>query len=396
MLRKIVATGAMALVASTLALAASAEDIKIGFNGDLSASPSAQAGQAGVIGISNAIEDFNAAGGVNGRKVVLVQRDDHAQPPKSIQNMSDLIDFEKVVAVMGPTNTGSVMAWKHLPNTKKVPSMGCLATGTPVTQPMDGMDNYMFRSNMVDRAQVATVMAYVSKVAQGKKLGFIIESTGLGQNALKDLEAIQTMHGMKAELVETIGAQDTDATSQLNKMKSAGVEVIVVWAQGTGIGQSIRSMEKLDYFPTVLAAWGAADSSFVNLVGPKLAEVPIFVRTIPSAYTGKMAAFHERVKDKLPNPGSFSYAVTCYDAANLLLQGLKEASAVDGPSLKAALEDLKTPVEGLIKTYDHPFSATVREGLQASDLNYTRWKDGKLIDYSDDIIKSLKPEDFKQ
>jgi len=69
---------------------AQAQEIKLGFNGDLSASPSAQSGAAGVLGIQAAIEDINAAGGVLGRKLTLVIRDDQSQPPKSIQNMSDL------------------------------------------------------------------------------------------------------------------------------------------------------------------------------------------------------------------------------------------------------------------------------------------------------------------
>ena len=87
--------GAAAL--SFFGLAAQAQDIKLGFNGDLSASPSALSGQAAVLGLQAAIEDVNAAGGVLGRKLTLVIRDDLSQPPKSIQNMSDLIDNEKVV-----------------------------------------------------------------------------------------------------------------------------------------------------------------------------------------------------------------------------------------------------------------------------------------------------------
>ena len=106
---------------SFFGLAAQAQDIKLGFNGDLSASPSAQSGQAAVLGMEAAIEDINAAGGVLGRKLTLVMRDDLSQPPKSIQNMSDLIDNEKVVAVFGPTNSGNAMAWKHIANQKKIP-----------------------------------------------------------------------------------------------------------------------------------------------------------------------------------------------------------------------------------------------------------------------------------
>ena len=73
------------------------------------------------MGLQAAIDDVNAAGGVLGRKLTLVIRDDLSQPPKSIQNMSDLIDNEKVVAVFGPTNSGNALAWKHIPNQKKIP-----------------------------------------------------------------------------------------------------------------------------------------------------------------------------------------------------------------------------------------------------------------------------------
>src|SRR6478735_5413861 len=91
-----------AVAAASLAIASSvalAQEIKIGFNGDLSASPSAQSGQAAVLGMQAAISDINAAGGVLGKKLALVTRDDTSAPPKSIQNMSELVDNEKVAAV---------------------------------------------------------------------------------------------------------------------------------------------------------------------------------------------------------------------------------------------------------------------------------------------------------
>src|SRR6476620_2180473 len=110
---QIVSALAFAFAAATVA---QAQDIKLGFNGDLSASPSALSGQAAVLGLQAAIDDVNADVGVLGRKLTLVIRDDLSQPPKSIQNMSDLIDNEQVVTVFGPTNSGNALAWKHIPN----------------------------------------------------------------------------------------------------------------------------------------------------------------------------------------------------------------------------------------------------------------------------------------
>src|SRR6476661_4432208 len=140
---------------SVVALGASAQDIKLGFNGDLSASPSALSGQAATLGLQAAIDDVNKAGGVLGKKLVLVVRDDLSQPPKSIQNMSDLIDNEKVAAIFGPTNSGNALAWKHIPNQKHVPVMGCIGSATDITKPTSAnADNYMFRAGSVDRTQV--------------------------------------------------------------------------------------------------------------------------------------------------------------------------------------------------------------------------------------------------
>jgi branched-chain amino acid transport system substrate-binding protein len=217
------------LVAGILAAAvANAQDIKLGFNGDLSASPSAQSGSAGVLGIEAAIADVNAAGGVLGRKLTLVIRDDQSQPPKSIQNMSDLIDNEKVVAVFGPTNSGNALAWKQIPNQKKVISMGMIGAGTDITKPMKpGADNYMFRVSMVDREQIAGLVAYAAK-SGSKKIGLMGETTGFGQGGLKDMEEVMKLHELTPVAIEKFSVSDTDMTSQLNKMKAAGDRKSVV------------------------------------------------------------------------------------------------------------------------------------------------------------------------
>jgi branched-chain amino acid transport system substrate-binding protein len=391
-----------ALIAATTFAAfstgASAQDIKLGYNGDLSASPSAQSGQAAVLGMEAAIADINAAGGVLGKKLSLVTRDDVSQPPKSIQNMSDLVDNEKVVAVFGPTNSGNAMAWKHIANQKKIPVLGNVGSGTDITKPMSpGADNYMFRVSMVDREQVAALMAYVKKnAATSKVIGLMAETTGYGQGGLKDMEEIAALQGIKPAAIERFGVGDTDMTSQLSKMKSAGVDTILVWAQGTPIAQLIRSMEKINYFPLTLTSWAADNITFYDAAGKTLAEKPIFMRTVSETKTPAQQKLFDRIGSKLKAPGSFSFALHGYDSVLVLTQAIKQANSTDGSAIRVALEDLKTPVPGLLKTYNKPFSKTNHEALTAKDLVWIRWKDGKLLPYSDALIGSLAPADFKQ
>jgi branched-chain amino acid transport system substrate-binding protein len=387
------------LSASLVAVtAASAQDIKLGYNGDLSASPSAQSGQAAVLGMEAAIADINAAGGVLGRKLVLVTRDDTSAPPKSIQNMSELVDNEKVVAVFGPTNSGNAMAWKHIANQKKVPVIGNVGSGTDITKPMSpNADNYMFRVSMVDREQVAALMAYVKKgSAQTKVMGLMAETTGYGQGGLKDMEEIAKLQGIKVAATERFGVGDTDMTSQLGKMKSAGVDTIVVWAQGTPIAQLVRSMEKINYFPLVLTSWAADNITFYDAAGKNLAEKPIFMRTVSETRTPAQQKLYDRIGAKLKAPGSFSFALHGYDSVLLYAAAAKQANSVEGSAVRVALEDLKAPVQGVLKTYTKPFTKANHEALTAKDLVWIRWKDGKLLPYSDPIIESLGSADFKQ
>ncbi len=391
--------GLFAAAALTAAsIGAFAQDIKLGYNGDLSASPSAQSGQAAVLGMEAAIADINAAGGVLGRKLVLVTRDDVSAPPKSIQNMSDLIDNEKVDAIFGPTNSGNAMAWKHIANQKKVPVIGNVGSGTDITKPMSpGADNYMFRVSMVDREQVAALMAYVKKnAANSKVVGLMAETTGYGQGGLKDMQEIADADGIKIAATERFGVGDTDMTSQLSKMKAAGVDTVVVWAQGTPIAQLVRSMEKINYFPLTLTSWAADNITFYDAAGKTLAEKPIFMRTVSETRTPAQQKLFDRLGTKLKAPGSFSFALHGYDSVLIYAEAVKEAKTTDGSAVRQALENLQTPVVGVLKTYDKPFTKTRHEALTAKDFVWIRWKDGKLMPYSDALITSFTAADFKE
>ena len=312
--------------------------------------------------------------------------------------MSDLIDNEKVAAVFGPTNSGNAMAWKHLANQKKIPVIGNVGSGTDITKPMSpGADNYMFRVSMVDREQIAALMTYVKKnTAQSKVIGLMAETTGYGQGGLKDMQEIAELQGIKPVAVERFGVADTDITSQLNKMKAAGVDTVIVWAQGTPIAQLIRSMEKIDYFPLTLTSWASDNITFYDAAGKTLAEKPVFMRTVSETHTPAQQKLFDRIGSKLKAPSSFSFALHGYDSVMLYAAAVRQANGIDGSAVRLALEDLKGAVQGVLKTYVKPFSKTDREALTAADLIWIRWKDGKLQPYTDAVIGALKQADFKR
>ncbi len=399
--KKIAATVATTASAAALALAfapvsaAQAQAVKIAYNGDISGSPSAESGQIGVMGIAAAVDDINKRGGVLGKQLTFLVRDDLGQPPKSIQNMSDLIDRENVAVVFGPTNSGNALAWKHIANQKKMPVLVSSASATAITEPAGGA-NYLFRISMVDLEQVAALMAYASKSPAAKKIGFFVETTGYGQAGLKDLEQIAAMHGIRAAASEKFDARDTDMTSQLSKAKAAGVDTLIVWAQAAPLGHLMRSMEKIDYFPKVLTTWAASFSGFPQVAGNKLMELPVFLTTSSVPKDGAAKALFDRVGPKLANPSMFWAASQAYDTVLIWAAAVEQANSFKGEDVQKALESLQKPMQGLIKTYSKPFSAKVHEGLTAQDYHWSHWKDGKVVEYSDAVVAGLTADDFKK
>lgn len=371
-------------------------EIKIGYNADQSASGAAELGLSGLYGFQAAIDDLNAQGGVLGRKVVGVIRDDAGAPPKSIQNMNELIDNEKVAAVVGPTNSGNALAWLHIPQQKKVPVISHVATATDITaRYAKEPQNYIFRVSMVDREQLALLAAYAVKASKSKNIAIIADTTGYGQAATKDLQEILTLHGIKPVGIEKFGPKDTDMTSQLAKLKAAGADMIITGSLADATAQVLKSMEKMDYYPGLLSTWGSINTPLVNIAGPKLAEKTVFAASTTEDASDRAAALHKRLVAKHPNMPAFVSAAQGYDAVMLIAAAIKQAGGTDGPKLQAALENLGA-VQGIIKTYEKPFSKEQHEALGVADFHLAQWKDGRVVKLDDAVVKGLTAADLKR
>jgi branched-chain amino acid transport system substrate-binding protein len=351
---------------------------------------------SGLYGLEQAAEDINAAGGLLGRKVVIVARDDTAQPPKAIQNTSELLDSEQVVALFGGANSGTVLAWMHIPQQKQIPVISPIATATEITRRyQSAAKNYIFRISMVDREQSALLIAYALRASPGKKIAFLVDSTGYGQQALKDLRDVIALHGVSAVAEEKFGPKDTDITSQLNKIRSAGADTVIVIGLADANAQVLRSMEKISYFPITLGSWANINTPLNTIAGKELAGKIIFTASVTPDSTAKAADLYKRLISKHPNMPTFITAAQAYDSMMVLAQAIRQADSTDGPKIQAALESLK-PVEGVIKVYDDPFDAKNHEGMSVADFRLAKWQNGNIVTYTDDITRAIQPSDLKR
>jgi branched-chain amino acid transport system substrate-binding protein len=366
-LKLLVAALTTAIASGVLA----AESIKIGLSGPFTGGSSSM-GVSMRDGVKLAVEEINAAGGVmGGRKLELIERDDEAKNERGVQIAQELINKEKVVATVGYINTGVALASQRFYQEAKIPVMNNVATGSLVTQQFkDQPENYIFRNAASDSIQ-APMIVEEAVVRRGfKKVAILADSSNYGQLGRADLEKALELKSIKAVAVEKFNTKDVDMTAQLLKAKEAGAEVVLTYAIGPELAQIANGMTKLGWKVPMIGSWTLSMANFIDNAGPggegaRMPQTFIQEPTTPKRQSF-IISFLRTFKPKANRMDSPVSAAQGYDSIYLLAAAIKQANSTDGPKIKAALEDLRTPVEGVVTTYNKPFTKDDHEAITAN------------------------------
>ena len=208
-------------------MANAADPIKIGVAGPFTGGSSSM-GVSMRDGVRMAVDEINKSGGVLGRQLQIIERDDEAKNERGVQIAQELINKEKVVAAVGYINTGVALASQRFFQDAKIPVMNNVATGSLITQQFkDQPDNYIFRNAAHDSIQAPMIVEEAIIRKGFKKVAILADSTNYGQLGREDLEKALTAKGIKAVAVEKFNIKDVDMTAQLLKAKEAGAEAVL-------------------------------------------------------------------------------------------------------------------------------------------------------------------------
>ena len=361
--------GALALgLAATAAIAA--DPIKIGVAGPFTGGSSSM-GVSMRDGVRLATEEINKAGGVLGRPLQLVERDDEAKNERGVQIAQELINKEKVAATVGYINTGVALASQRFFQEAKIPVMNNVATGSVITHQFDKEpENYIFRNSAHDTIQAPMIVEEAITRRGFKKVAILADSTNYGQLGREDLEKALSAKGIKPVAVEKFNIKDVDMTAQLLKAKEAGAEAVLTYAIGPELAQIANGMTKLGWKVPMIGSWTLSMANYIDNAGPGGEGARMPQTFIQEPTTPKRQAFivnylktFNPKNSRMDSPVS---AAQGYDSIYLLAAAIKQAGSTDGPKIKAALEDLKSPVEGVVTTYNKPFSKTDHDAITAN------------------------------
>ena len=363
--------------------AAAADPIKIGVTGPFTGG-SAPMGVSMRDGVKLAVSEINAKGGVLGRKLELVERDDEAKNERGVQVAQELINKEKVSATVGFINTGVALASQRFYQEAKIPVLNNVATGSIITKQFaDQPENYVFRTSASDGIQSAMIVNEALVKRKLTKVAILADSTNYGQLGREDLERALDKKGVKAVAIEKFNIKDVDMTAQLLKAKQAGAQAILTYGIGPELAQIANGMEKLNWKVPMIGSWTLSMGNFIDNAG-KNGDGALMPQTfIQDPNTPKRKAFIDAyVKTYSPPGGRIPSPVSAaqgYDSIYLLADAIKQAGSTDGPKVLAALENLKTKVDGVVTSYDKPFSKTDHEAIKMGVPVFGEVKAGHVV-----------------
>jgi branched-chain amino acid transport system substrate-binding protein len=359
----------------------SGDTIKIGVYGPFTGGSSPM-GASMRDGVRLAAEEINAKGGVLGKKIQLVERDDQATNERGAQVMQDLISNEKVAAVLGPINTGVALASYKYPMQAKIPLLINVSAGAPVNELFkDNPDNYVFRIAASDNIQAQMIVNEAVQTRGLKKVALLCDDTNYGQNGCKKMTEALAAKGITPVSVGKFKLKDTDMTPQLQEARAKGAQAVLTYGIGPELAQIANGMNKLGWKVPMIASWTASMSNFIDAAAANGNGVQMPQTFIQDAATRPQAQqFVENYKkkygvDRIPSAVS---AAQGYDSMHLLALAIAQAGTTDGPKVKAALENLTTPYDGAIATFNKPYSTTDHEAIHAEQVVMGVVQNGKV------------------
>ena len=363
-----------------------AEDtIKLGVSGPYTGGSSSM-GVSMRDGVRLAADEINKAGGILGKKIQLIERDDEAKNERGVQIAQELINKEHVVATLGFINTGVAQASERFYEEAKIPVMNNVATGSILTKqflPPEFPNNYIFRTAAADNIQAPMIVEEAVTRRGFKKVAILADSTNYGQLGLSDLTKALNAKNMQPVAVEKFNIKDIDMTAQLLKAKEAGAEVILTYGIGPELAQIANGMTKLGWKVPMIGSWTLSMANFIDNAGQggQGARMPQTFIQEPNTQKRKafIDAYLKAFKPKNNRIDSPVSAAQAYDSVYILAAAIKQAQSTDGEKIRAALENLQTKVEGVVTTYDHPYTKDDHEAITANIPVFGEVKNGRVV-----------------
>lgn len=316
---------------------AAGDTVKIGFLGALTGDV-AMFGAPTLVGMKMAAEEINAAGGVNGKKIEIVEADDRGDKQEGASVTQKLISRDNVVAIVGDPTTGITKVAAPIAQKAQVVLLSAGATGTGVVE----IGDYIYRDTLLDSVAIPALLDYYAKNLKFKKVAMITSdnndySVGMSQ-LFRD-----SAKGAGIEIVadEKIKDGDKDFSAQMTNIKAKKPDILFYSGYYTEGALLMKEARKQGIKVNMFGGDGLFSPEFIKLGGDAVEGSMSYVGFSPEQASPVTAKFIEAFKAKNNGalPGLFD--AQGYDAVKLIAAAMATSKSNDPKVFKDAIGKTK-------------------------------------------------------
>ena len=350
------------------------QTIRIGLSGPFSGGSSPM-GESMRNGIRLAVREINAIGGVHGRTIELVERDDQANNELGAKIATELTRM-KVAASIGIVNTGVGLASIDVYQQARTPLMIAVSTGPVLTRryaPPAAPANFIFRVSPTLDLEARMLAADLKKRGVSK-VALLADDTPYGDSGTNAFADAARQAGVELVTTQRFKIGESDMSRQLKNARAAGAHAVVGWGIGPELAQVARGMHQMAWRVPLMGSWTLSMRNFIDAAG-SAGEGALLPQTFiqdagSTAKNSFLLAYRRHFNtDLIPSPMS---AAQGYDGMHLLALALRQANTLDGDAIRKALENLEARYQGVVTSYEKPFSAQDHEAISANMMVIAR------------------------
>lgn len=314
-------------------------EIKIGANFEMTGNV-ANYGQATLDGFNLAIDECNAAGGIGGKKLVVVSADNKSEAAEAVNAATKLISDDGVKVIVGPAVTANVIAESQVATDNKIPVIAPDATSPDVTVENGKVKPFIFRSCFIDPQQGTVMAKFATENLKARTAVIYVDnssdySKSLGKVFKEEFEKA----GGKVVMEEAFLAKDQDFKATLTSIKTANADVIFVPAYYEEVGKIVKQARELGITQPLLGTDGWDDSKVADIAGQEALNNTFF-STHYSDADESVKPFIEAFTKKYGHAPNV-FAALGYDAGKMLIQAIETAGSDDPEKIRDAIEGIK-------------------------------------------------------
>lgn len=330
-------------------------------------------------GAELAFKEFNNSGGFEGKMANLILYDDEAKPEKSVEVVQKLISQDKIVALIGPANSGNAMAHIQFTQDAKIPEVVPVATGTQITQEYKDADkNYIFRVAPLDGVQVAAILKELIDKQGLTKIGVIHDTEGYGQGGRDDIvKQMKETYNLEPTVISAFDPKELNLEPSIREMNNAGVEAVFFYGLAPQTAKLLEARFNVGMDAPIYGTWTGGDPTVQKLVGDLVKENLYFVQSFTIDQSDKAKAFHEKIVETYGEDVFPIASAQGYDSAKLILDAIKKVG-LESEKIRDQIESF-TDFEGVTAIKSNAFTKDNHEAFGLNEVFIATYNDDLQI-----------------